>query len=159
MSRFLPPSTAAAAVLAGALFLSATGGAVAGSMITGKQVKDSSLTGKDVKDQSLEAGDLTADATLALTGPKGPAGPAGAPGVTGLQTVTVTSDTVSPGTSVSLTAICPAGKKVLGGSAAWDNGYPGVTYPLLADRWNVVGKNPGANNGSLSGYVICGVVS
>lgn len=70
-------------VLAGVLVVGATGGAVAGTVITGADVKNNSLTGKDVKDRSLTAKDLSAQARGDLAGEQGPAGPPGPPGTTG----------------------------------------------------------------------------
>lgn len=64
----LPRSTTAVVVLAaGALAVSASGGAVAGSLITGKNIKDNSITTKDIKDGSLRTADLSA-ATIAKLG-------------------------------------------------------------------------------------------
>lgn len=60
-------STTAVVVLAAALCVSASGGAVAGSLITGKNIKDDSITTKDVKDGTLRTADLSA-ATLAKLG-------------------------------------------------------------------------------------------
>lgn len=60
-----------------ALCLSAGGGAVAGSMITGKQIKDGSITAKDLSKKTVAG-------LRGATGPAGPAGtagPAGAPGM------------------------------------------------------------------------------
>ncbi|MBF4162346.1 hypothetical protein [Nocardioides acrostichi] len=56
------------AVLAGG------GGAVAGSLITGKQIKDGSVTGVDIKDGSLGVKDMAATTRKKLRGPRGPAG-------------------------------------------------------------------------------------
>ena len=44
-----------------AVFLAATGGAVAGVQIGGKQIKDGSITGKDVKNNSLSGTDIKGD--------------------------------------------------------------------------------------------------
>ena len=61
----LPRSTTAVVVLAaGALAVSASGGAVAGSLITGKNIKDNSITTKDIKDGSLRTADLSAATAL-----------------------------------------------------------------------------------------------
>ena len=51
-----------------AVFLAATGGAVAGVQIGGKQIKDGSITGKDVKNNSLSGADVKGD----VRGPEGP---------------------------------------------------------------------------------------
>jgi hypothetical protein len=123
--RRLVPTATAAVVLVIAIFLAATGGAVAGSMITGKQIKDGSVTGKDLKDRSVAAADLAPDAKAA--GPAGPAGPpgqTGSPGAAGAATIpgyVIVSDdlVVSANTPADLTVPCPAGTLVLGISAFW----------------------------------------
>lgn len=62
--------TAAAVVLS-------TGGAVAGSMITGAQIKDGTVASKDIKNRSLVAADLTRATADGFSKP----GPRGAPGL------------------------------------------------------------------------------
>ncbi|MBJ7357234.1 hypothetical protein [Nocardioides sp.] len=78
--------------LAGALAVGATGGAVAGTMVTGADIKNGSVTGKDVRDESLTTKELSPAALDQLegepgpagsTGPAGPAGPAGPEGPSG----------------------------------------------------------------------------
>jgi hypothetical protein len=130
--RRLVPTATAAVVLVVAIFLAATGGAVAGALITGKQIKDGSVTGKDLKDKSVAATDLAADARV--PGPAGPAGPPGqpgAPGAAGPATIPgyaiVSNDlAVSANADAELTVFCPAGKLVLGVSAFWLNSSAAV---------------------------------
>ncbi|WP_193610099.1 hypothetical protein [Nocardioides lijunqiniae] len=74
------PTGLTLAVAAGALVLTATGGAVAGTLITGAQVKNGTLTSADVKDRSLRTADLAPRAVTRLRGQRGPQGQAGAPG-------------------------------------------------------------------------------
>ena len=62
-----------------AVFLAATGGAVAGVQIGGKQIKDGSIAGKDVKNNSLSGTDIKGD----VRGPEGPRGARGAQGPAG----------------------------------------------------------------------------
>jgi hypothetical protein len=126
MPRFLPGSTAAAVLLAGALFLSATGGAVAGSMITGKQIKDGSVTGKDVKDKSLESSDLSAAATAAL---HGQAGLPGTPGLSGVQYVHAEKQ-VAIGANGAFILECPPGKTLLSVAGQWENDYEPVQMAI-----------------------------
>lgn len=80
-------SSFAIVILAAAILMAGgAGGAVAGSLITGKQVKDGSLTSADIKDKSLGTTDLSTAARKVLAGqagPSGPAGPAGPPGAAG----------------------------------------------------------------------------
>jgi len=123
MKRFLPSSTVAAALLAGALFASATGGAVAGSLITGKQIKNGSVTGKDIKDQSLKTGDLSADTVTALTGQTGTAG---APGLSAVEVLTVQKSGIAVGASGNVRIECPAGKVLLSADAEWSYTYAAI---------------------------------
>ena len=163
MRKLLPQTTAAALLLGAALIVSSTGGAVAGSLITGKQVKDSSLTGKDVKDKSLGAVELAPDATAALTGPagprgaqgapgaagaagpagpSGPKGPTGDPGLSGYERVTMSSGVIGTGGPASLTNHCPVGKKVLGANAYWVASYQAVkVFPVAGSTtdWTASG--------------------
>lgn len=82
-------ATALTAAVAATALLAGTGGAVAGSLVTGAQIKDGTIQSRDVKDGALGARDLSAAALSTLrgpagpTGPAGPAGPAGAPGADG----------------------------------------------------------------------------
>jgi hypothetical protein len=120
------------AALTVAVAVSASGGAVAGSLITGKQVKDGSLTGKDVKNGSLKAADLAPGlarrGATGATGAKGDTGPAGvpgakgdpgaqgAPGISGLEVVSATS--VSDSNIYKQQAVtCPAGKTAISGGS------------------------------------------
>ena len=118
MTRHLPSITAAA-LLAGALFLSATGGAVAGSMITGKQIKNGTVTTKDIKDQSLLTGDLSTDTVTALRGQTGATGPTGAPGLSALQVITATKTGIAVGANGNARVDCPAGTVLLSADAEW----------------------------------------
>ncbi|WP_134740614.1 hypothetical protein [Nocardioides sp. 503] len=74
------PTGLTLAVAAGALVLTATGGAVAGTMITGAQIKNGTVTSADVKDRSLRTADLAPKAVARLRGQQGPKGQPGAPG-------------------------------------------------------------------------------
>ena len=126
-----------------ALFVALGGVSYAAVTITGKNVKNGSLTGADVKNNSLTGrdvkglgpSDFSAGALPAgpqgPTGPQGPAGPKGdtgaagangtngtngTPGVSGYEVVTQSFSTTNNTTQLeTVTASCPAGKKVLGG--------------------------------------------
>ena len=112
----LPRTTAAALLLGAALVVSSTGGAVAGSLITGKQIKNGSVTGKDIKDQSLKTGDLSADTVAAL---KGQTGATGAPGLSGLQVITTTKTGIAVGANGNVRIDCPAGTALISADAEW----------------------------------------
>src|SRR5688500_5223837 len=124
--RTLPIVLIAAVVLA----LSFSGGAVAGKLITGKQIKDNTVSTKDIKNGSRQSLALSAATIterqagevgpagpqgpagpMGAAGADGPAGPAGANGVSGLEYATNTVAVVA-GAQTSVTALCPAGKKV-----------------------------------------------
>lgn len=122
MKRFLPTSTAAALLLAGALFASATGGAVAGSMVTGKQIKNGSVTGKDLKDGSVGSADLAQGVVTA-----GPAGAPGAPGLSGAELVVVPKAVPASG-SDNLRVDCPAGKILVNAEAGWSASIQPVQF-------------------------------
>src|SRR5580765_1516833 len=102
---------------AGIIALSASGGAVAGGLITSKQIKDNTITTQDIKNGTITAADLAPG--TAVTGPQGPAGAAGAAGVagaagiSGYQVVDGPSTTIASGGSGSASVVCPSGKKVV----------------------------------------------
>jgi hypothetical protein len=113
-----------AAVAAACLALGSTGGAVAGSLITGKQIKNSSVTGKDIKDGSLTAADLKPGTVVAgatgATGAAGTPGIAGKPGISGYQLVEAYADGVPANTDGPiLSATCPAGKQLISATSFW----------------------------------------
>lgn len=142
------------ALLAGVLLLGSTGGAVAGSMITGRQIKDGTITSADVKDRSLQTKDLSPKAVATLEGargPAGPAGPAGAPGPAGPTTpgavsgwVVLQEDWATPAnTAVDRSLICPDGKRILGGSAFWVTSDAPTQMAISQGATAVLGLSPG----------------
>jgi len=81
------------------------GGAVAGSLITGKQIKDGTVTSADIKNGTVTNRDLakSARSKAGQTGSQGPAGapgPAGAAGARGDRGLSAW-DTIPSGTTVS----------------------------------------------------------
>lgn len=166
LRRSVPTIAVAAALVA----LSATSGATAALMITGKDIKDGTVTTKDVKNGSLTQQDLsgaTSDALRGDTGPVGPPGPAGAAGaagpmgpagpagavgtpgtngthgVSGWQVVTGQLAVLGTASNGSATAYCPAGKRALGGGGGEQNGFQGVR--LVASR-PMLATRDGAGN-------------
>lgn len=104
--------------------LSSTGTAVAGGLITTKQIKDSAVNTAKVKNGSLTLKDFKASERSKLvgaTGATGATGPMGAIGPAGLSATANVSVVQSPTVTVpaydigSVSAFCPAGKKVTGG--------------------------------------------
>ena len=67
MNRTRPTRTAVPlALVAAALVLTGTGGAVAGAMVTGAQIKDGTVTSADVRNRSLGVADLSVPAVRRL---------------------------------------------------------------------------------------------
>lgn len=136
------------------LMIGGAGGAVAGSLITGKQIKDGSISSADVKDKSLAAADLAPAARAALsgqtgpagtTGPAGPAGPAGAAGArgaqgergtagpagpTGMSALTYRSKTLSADWLIDLTRFCNADERAISGDVR--TAATGDAVPVVA---------------------------
>lgn len=81
-SRRVTPTLIIAATC---LVLGSTGGAVAGTVITGKQIKNNTVTSVDIKDKSLKTKDLAKGTVKRLKGATGATGPAGADGADGRQ--------------------------------------------------------------------------
>lgn len=177
---FLPRSTPVLVLLAGALVVGASGGAVAGAMITGAQIKNGTVTSADIKNGNLGTVDLSTAAKSALqgqtgaAGPQGPqgpqglagnAGPAGAQGpagpsvIPGYQIVTTTKP-VAANTATNHTAACPAGKKVLGTSAFWAASNTAVQAVTAVDGLIGTGYTTGiASADTLTVRIVCATVS
>lgn len=127
--KIAPRTVMAVIVAVVALVLSAGAGATASLLITGKQIKNNTVTTKDIKNRTLKAKDLSLGAKSKLRGPAGPAGatgpqgPAGALGLPGLSGFEVVTRTVPIGSLLgstdSVTAACPAGKKAISATAAY----------------------------------------
>ena len=93
----------------------------------------------------------------------GPMGPQGLPGVSGLQTVftALSTVTVDPGQSTSMSVTCPVGKNVSGGG--YDSPTAGLlltavsSFPTAADTWRVTLRLSEATRSSfqLRVYGIC----
>lgn len=84
-------------------------------------------------------------------GPAGAAGPPGTPGVSGYEIVTADS-----GTTGTAKALCPAGKRVLGGGGFMYEGIERLfrSFPLPGGAgWEADGSN------IVTAYAICGYVA
>jgi hypothetical protein len=151
--------------IAGTLVLaSATSGATAALVITGKQIKDNTVTSKDIKNKTLVKKDFKPSTISALTGATGPAGAPGAPGapgISGYQIITV-SATVPADSGGEVTGTCPTGKKVLSAAAELINSYDGtaVTIDLSATSAKAYAYNYDTTAAdTLNIDVVCAVVS
>jgi hypothetical protein len=106
-------------------------------------------------------------AAVGLAGPPGDPGPAGAPGVSGLvlQAQETTVDGSNPKTAK---AVCPSGKKVLGGGAALTTNTAGApvviqdSYPLDdGSGWFAAASRTGTftQSWALKTWAVCATVS
>lgn len=147
-------NTPAIIIATGALLLSATGGAVAASLITGADIKNGTVTTKDIKDETLTLGDISAGAEDALQGATGPAG------VSGWVMVTVLSDSIATGTSGSVVVDCPAGKRLTGGMVDWSEGYGPVSMRARSESsMRAYGSNTRGVADTLVATIFCAKVS
>jgi hypothetical protein len=180
--RTFSPATVIALV---ALFFSLTGTAVAGALITGTQIKNGTISGLDLTNESVGTKDIKNGTLLPVDfkpgklpagpqgpqgeqGPAGPAGAQGAQGVPGLSNVeVVTNVSAANSNDKSITAQCPAGKKLIGGGATAHAifGYP-KELTLLAshpngNKWSAAAREavPYAGGWILNAYAICAVVA
>ena len=92
-------------------------------------------------------------------GAPGPAGPQGPPGVSGYEIVTYVLDPLEPGTANQYDAVCPTGKKVLGGgvSASVSSAVVFGTKPNGDTAWRGEVYNP-THRGTMTVYAICAYV-
>ncbi|GAB3016425.1 hypothetical protein GCM10011376_04080 [Nocardioides flavus (ex Wang et al. 2016)] len=168
MRRGVPTIAVAGALLV----VSATGGATAALVITGKQIKDNSVTSKDIKNRTLKTKDLAASTVAALkgnTGPAGPAGPQGATGpagatggFTGVERVSVDRDITASGDyygSAFVTVPCPAGKIAVSGgyylaSSAVDIAVHTNRPNATGTAWEVYVRST-TSNFSAAFYALC----
>jgi hypothetical protein len=147
MRTFLPSSTPAVLIATGALLLAATGGAVAGGMVTGAQIKDGTVTSADVKNKTLKVNDLSPAAVSSLqSGATGPAGPAGTNGtngtngVSGIEHLTASSAIAAAGQGFA-SKECPAGKQLVGATADWTGSYLPTSVYSNGSGATAYGKN------------------
>ena len=134
-------STPAAVVLCGAVLLSASGGAVAGSMVTGAQIKNGTVTSADLKNRSVKPADLSPTTTRRL------------------QRVgayeRITKQAVVAGDNGQIAAPCAAGSMVLGVAAHWQLSFAGPQ--TVINEANTVGMSFGTNNSGANDTLIVDV--
>ena len=134
--------------------------------VTSKKVKDGTLLAVDFKSGEIAAGpqgakgDTGAPGAKGDTGAKGDKGDKGDTGPAGITGYVVTNDAVvsiAPGASASSIAVCPSGKKVLGGGAAAEKGS--MTFQWLGTQgtngYLANAKNLGAVTDSLHVWAVC----
>jgi hypothetical protein len=128
------------------------------------EIANSTITSADVKNGSLLRADFKAGQIPA--GPAGPTGPSGPPGISGVER----KDLSSPSSSInskSIEAVCPSGKRVVGGGARVTGAGAGNVSVVESfpdsdgTKWNVVGREVVATalSWQLTGYALCAVVA
>ena len=138
--------------------------------VTSLKVKDGTLVAADFKAGQLPAGpkgdkgDAGIAGAMGATGPaglKGEKGDQGLPGLSGVQ-ILYNAGTVGAGAN-AITAVCPPGKKVVGGGQNASTAYDGTAitgFPNTDHSWFARGTNPNAGvSWTLTAYVICANVS
>jgi hypothetical protein len=85
------------------------------------------------------------------TGPQGPQGPAGFSG----YEIVETSKEVGTLQWGLLAAVCPDGKKVVGGSASFTGSAEIDDYPSAEDRWFAITDGQTGFGGTMKVYAIC----
>ena len=189
MLKSKAPTILSATALALTLFGSTPLGHAAGSLIVGKnsvgtaQLKKDAVTGPKVKNGSLSAADFRpgtlqpgpagAKGDKGEAGPKGDPGapgakgdkgdrgPAGPAGISGYKVVLSNGMTLNPGQTASAVAVCPTGKKALGGGFQLSPGATATFSSTDANHvaWIVQARNDSAVQGWVQAVAICATVA
>jgi hypothetical protein len=94
-------------------------------------------------------------------GPPGPPGGEGAPGISGLEIVQATTATPpTPGALTCLSAVCPPGKRAIGGGFEIAGNARATTSKPECERWTSCARNASQDviSGELDAYALCAVV-
>jgi hypothetical protein len=163
----IPTSPAALAVATLLLVATGAGSAYAGAKIATKDIKNGAVTSAKIRNQTIRATDISPAALASLTGPPGKPGTPGAPGspgISGYQRVEVFGTLHTGDTFKTVSAVCPAGKKLLGGGGATQDSdfWLEYVYPQSNDIMEVQAiLRPGGtvDDGlAVSAVAICGFV-
>jgi hypothetical protein len=170
-SRRLPsPAIVIASI---ALLVSLTGTSIAAvsalprASVGTPQLKDNAVTSRKVKNFSLARNDFkTGQLPRGPVGARGPQGPAGPAGIAALERKDVITPTDSTNVK-TLSAVCPAGKRVIaGGARVLGNGASRVSineaFPDSdTTKFNAVAREVVATalTWSLQVYAMCGTVA
>lgn len=145
----LPRSTPALVLLAGALVFGASGGAVAGAMITGAQIKNGTITGADIKNGTIGSKKITfgARSTFLQASP-----------VSGYEVLSRRQSVAGSAPGI-IQVSCPGDKVITGAGAFWEetsvapqvypnSGTPDTTFVAQ-------GVNPSVNENGLVLTIYC----
>jgi hypothetical protein len=123
LTRLPSPGTVIASI---ALLVALTGTSVAAvsalprSSVGTAQLEDNAVTSRKVKNFSLVRSDFKRGqmprGPVGARGPQGPPGPAGSAGIAALERRDIVTPTSSANAKI-VSAVCPTGKKVIGGGA------------------------------------------
>jgi len=131
------PLLVAVAALVAALLV-ATGGlsAYAGAKIATKDLKRGAVTSAKIRNGTIQVADVSPGARVGLTGP---AGAQGEPGISGYERVQVSATLVTGDTFKTVTAVCPEGKRLLGGGGYTQDSKTFLKYsfPQANDRYQI----------------------
>jgi hypothetical protein len=132
--------------------------------VTSAKIRNSTVVSADIRNGTLLRGDFRAGQIPA--GQQGPQGPAGPPGVTGLERKELVSATNSTAFK-TLSAICPTGKRVIGGGARVTG--TGIADVAIVDsfpdsdgtKWNAAAResDPTLGQWALTAYALCATVA
>ncbi|MGH3126597.1 MAG: hypothetical protein ACRDPX_01630 [Gaiellaceae bacterium] len=132
--------------------------------VTTLKVKNQSLLAADFRPGQLPVGPQGATGTPGPkgdTGDKGDKGDPGPVGVTGHQRVSGPPVSVAAGAYTTLTAMCPTGKRVLGGGVftASASAQIPVSFPAFDTGWRADVRNPTASPFAAQAYAVCAIVA
>lgn len=93
-------------------------------------------------------------------GPKGDPGPQGAPGASGYQVATASAPVDATGRKFAR-AVCPTGKRVVGGghSIPYVGSYEIIRSYPDGNTWYVIADHAGGGNWSVVAYAVCVAVT
>jgi hypothetical protein len=133
-----------------------SGAKIKNDAVTGAKVRSGSLLAADFKTGQLPVGAHGPKGDPGPQGPKGDTGAAGAPGVSGVEYIQAASPSIAPGSFDSAMAICPAGKKAIGGGGITEDDTPIVeSFPNNGNAWVVRVRNDAATPVILVTYAVC----
>lgn len=120
---------------------------------------------KGVEARTIALKDLSPTAVDVLrgvagsAGPQGPQGPAGVVGVSGYEMLQATSPAAASGAVASVSATCPAGKRIVGATAYWELSDAAVQVVpgggSSTTSWAARDVSPGGSADKTASRVVC----